>query len=556
MKVFSIFRKNLKGVARSWPYFAVLFVCPVLLILISGVVMNSVDFDNIRVGVIGSPEFDVSGIQNVYYYDSIGDCLFDLTNSRATVCIDSRGDENGESLDIYLDNSKKVVAFYAKQFILGSILDMQSEVIDRTSSEISSKVLLYSTSIAEARDEMVEVSAELEEQERLLLEYKQNLSVIRADFDSVYYPLKSAEGDIADIQADLHRSQEALDNVGTARTRLNEIRGNLNLLSGFLSGVLGGSDFGYASGIIGDISSDVNEVDFVLAQIESTGVDPRLVGLVDNLALVMVQLDEIKRSLDALDRDLDDAIYRTRTSRARIDNFIIGLDDISLELDEFGSEVSSDGVSFNLKDAFDLPDDPVLLAFPLLISLIIMFTSLVLSNMFILKEINQSSYLREVVSPVGDVHFLIADYLGNLFFVAVQTVVLFLVGVWLFALPVSEISVFALAIFLVASTFIFIGMAIGYFVKHQSLSMLLTIFFVMVLMVLSDVLAPTILTGGFIRFVIDLNPFMILRGILDDSIVFDRAFKDVFAPFFKLVIFFVVSFVFAYVGKKLSKRKL
>ena len=185
-----------------------------------------------------------------------------------------------------------------------------------------------------------------------------------------------------------------------------------------------------------------------------------------------------------------------------------------------------------------------------------MFTSLVLSNMFILKEVNQPSYLREVVSPAGDMNFLVADYLINLFFVAIQTAVLFLVGVQLFSLPVSEVSVFALAIFFAASIFIFTGMTIGYLVKHQSLSTLITIFLVMILMVLSDMLAPSVFSGDIVKFFIDINPFMILKKILEDSIVLGRGLRDVFLSFSRLFTFFIVSFVIAYIAKKFSKENI
>jgi ABC-type multidrug transport system permease subunit len=554
MKVFPIFHKNLKSVARSWPYFAILFILPVVLIIVAGMVLNSVDFDNVQVGIIGSSSgLDMSGVSSPSSYGSLSDCLFDLVGSRMTICIHSFDEDSGKNLDIYLDNSNKIVSFYARQFIMSNLLDLQTGALRDTSSEISSKIALYSTSIETARKDLIEASNELDEQERLLVDYRSDLTQLRSDFDEAYYPLKAMESDINTIQTDLHSYNTNLEgNISDVRSRIDAVEQKLATLSGFLSTRLGGGDLSYVSDLIADINSDLAEIDAILGSVG--GVDPQVVQIIDSLDLIIVQLDEIKQTLDSLDADLEKSITRTRESRNRIDAFVVDLDKVSSELSGVDRQIGSNQVSFSLNEAFDLPKDPVLLAFPLLIALIITFTSLVLSNMFILKEVNQKSYSREVISPAWGINFLFADYLVNLFFVAVQAAVLFLVGSYLFSLPISEISIFSLAIFLAASIFIFIGMGIGYLIKHQSLSMLLTIFLVMILIVLSDILAPSILASDLVKFFIGLNPFMILKKILEDRLVLGRGLRDISEQFFKLVVFFISTFFVAYFANKFSKE--
>jgi len=550
MKVVSIFNKNLKSVARSWPYFVVLFLMPIVLIAVAGTVLNSVDYSNIRAGSVGSSDgLDLQEFSQVSYYDSLSECLFDLTNSMMTVCIQSSGGDEGRFIDIYLDNSNKVVSFYARQFILANLLDLHSGALEGTSGEISSKIALYSTYISRAKGELVEAEKELEDQEKLLVQYRANLTLLRSDFDSVYYPLKEMEPEINEIQAGLN---DVNGDVSGAQGNVDSIQQNVGLLSAFLSSRLVGGDSDYASNLISNINSDLAEIDEVLNA--ATGVDPRAVQIINNLSLIIVQLDSIKQTLDRLGVDLDRSIEQTRRSRERIKSFIMDLDRASSDLSGVDQKVDSSQVSFVLNDAFDLTEDPVLLTFPLLIALIITFTSLVLSNMFILKEVNQRSHLREVISPARDSNFLVADYLVNLFFITIQAVVLFLIGNLLFGLPVSEISIFVLAVFLTASIFIFVGMSIGYLIKHQSLSMLLTIFLLMILVVLSDILAPSILAGNIARFFVGLNPFMILKNILEDRLVLGRGFRDVFQSFFKLGIFFVMTSVIAYLANKFSRE--
>ena len=52
MKIYNIFIKNLKVVARNWVYFIVLFIFPFFLILTSAILLNSSDLKNIGIGIV------------------------------------------------------------------------------------------------------------------------------------------------------------------------------------------------------------------------------------------------------------------------------------------------------------------------------------------------------------------------------------------------------------------------------------------------------------------------------------------------------------------------
>ncbi len=280
-----------------------------------------------------------------------------------------------------------------------------------------------------------------------------------------------------------------------------------------------------------------------------------MIEIVNNLDKIILQLDEVKQTLDKLDSDLSVSIERTRNSKNKINLFINNLDNVNKELSNFQSDMDSRKFSFTISDAFQITDDPVLFAFPLLIALVITFTSIVLSNMFILKEVNQPSYDREILTPAWDIEFLISDYLVNLFFVGVQAAVLFLVGIYWVGISVNELWMFILAIFFVSSIFIFVGMSLAYLIKNQSLSMLITLFLVMVLIVLSDMIAPSILAGQVVKFFIDSNPFVVLQRILSDGIILNRALSNSYFAFVRMGILFIITFFIAYVCKKISKEK-
>jgi len=275
-----------------------------------------------------------------------------------------------------------------------------------------------------------------------------------------------------------------------------------------------------------------------------------------NLELIISNLDSIKQTIDQLDQDLENSIQKTQESKQKIDYFIDSLEKAQKEIEVFSGNISSGRASIGFKDTFPVKENPVFLVFPFVIAIIISFTSIILSNMFILKQVSRPSYLKDIIAPSKDINFLLADYLVNLFFISIQAGVLFLIGFYWFGISPDTIFIYVLAIFLTASIFIFIGMAFGYFIKSQNVSMLLTIFFLMVLLILSNLIAPILLAGQTIRFFIDSNPFAVISRILIDSLILNKPLPYIMAPLLRLFIFFIISILIAYISRKVSKKKV
>jgi ABC-type transport system involved in multi-copper enzyme maturation permease subunit len=474
MKLFSIFKKNFRNVTRSWSSLVILFIIPLFLIFVSSFVLNSVDFDNLRIGVVNNPQLDFSGFSNVKDYQTLSNCFFDLTNSRVSVCINNFNSDEKEHLEIYLDNSNQIVSLYARQFILSELLNTQENLLEEDSSEINFQISTYSVALEEIKKDLLDSKEDLDSQEKTLIMYRESFEQARSDF----------------------------------------------------------ADFSY---IFGELIIELNSSEYGIGEYNSS-------------------LESTRDSFYQADLQINDSIKKTRENKEKIEGLVAGIDKTSLELDNLSKEIFSDKFSFEIKEVFNIPENPVLLAFPLLIALIITFTSLVLSNMFVIKEVNQASYFREIISPSKDISFLLADYFINLFFVAVQSLVLFLVGTALFSLPFSEISVFILSIFLTSSIFIFVGMSIGYLIKNQNLSMLVTISLVMVSLIFSDVLAISVLAGDVVKVFVNFNPFMILKGILENKFILSKEVGDFFISFARLGFFLIISFFITYFCRKLSKK--
>jgi hypothetical protein len=556
MKIYNIFKKNLKIVSRNWGYFAVLFVCPILLILVSGAMLNSNDFNNLRIGVISEdPTYSFTSLaKNFNYYVSLAECLNELTSQKVSVCFHVKREGDTRQIAIYLDNTKKIIEYYAKQFILQNVLSEQAQTFYRTSEELNSRLAVYSNSISDTKKELIEAKKELDDQERTLTDYRNNLSIIRRDFESLYWPIKNMEASLKKLKNDFNQNKQNLQNeISNFRSQKQSLESNIASIKSLLSAKLAPSDYSYASQNLDSILVSLNWADASLSAMEIIYYSNELSLLINNLDLIISNLDSIKNTLDRIDSDLALAIQRTQGSKIKIDYFITKLDEASAEIYTISQSLKQDKTSLEFKNVFEVSGDPVFLAFPMLVTIIITFTSLVLSNMFTLKQVNQPSYLRDLITPTKDIHFLIADYLTNLFFVSIQVGVLFLIGFYWFGISWDIIYIFVLSIFLAASVLILVGTSLGYLVRQQSLSILLTISLVILLFIFSDLLVPSVLSGPVIKFFVEMNIFVVLNKILMDSLVLHKPIYTLTPWLSRLLIFLFGFFVIAYLSRKVSK---
>ncbi len=559
MAIGNIFLNNLKTVSRNWIYLIILIICPIVLISVSGIMLKSVDYKNIPVGIVNSNEsyrFDSSYFSKVKIYPRLENCITDLSSSKVGICIHSYEGEEKYNADVYIDNRKRVVEYYVKQFILEKFSQERFYFFQESAENVESELALFSASLADSKTEMYNAYYELEDQERKLEGYRKNLSVIRSDFDDIYYSLKEIEPEITNLKNDLNSETNSVSgNLSLIREKKEDIQSNLYVMDNYLSTRLSATDYAYFQNVVNQGLSDLDEIETSLEAINDSYSDPDFVRAVNNLDSAIDQMDSIKLTLDSLDADLEDSIVQTRESKERINLFIQNLNEGEMQIEELTGKLGEKNVFIEFRKAFLFSDDPILVSFPLLIAIISTFTSLVLSNIFILKQTGSKSYLRETLSPTKDFSFILAGYLTNLFFIFIQIITLIVIGLYLFhGAFFDNLGLIVLAIFLAVSVFILMGMIVGYFIKTESLSILLSVFSVILFFVFSDILAPTALTGPIIKFLINLNPFVILNGILFDAILVKSDFSVISGFFVKLVILFFVFGVLVYVSRKINKR--
>ena len=551
MKSVNIFVKTLKTISRNWKYFSALFLFPLLLILVAGGVLNSINVDNIRVGfVFDALESDDFDFQKVKFtdYPSLDSCLHYLSTSSVGICVHFQENNEIKETIVYHAGTNKIVEQYARSFILEEVSKQQDIILLETSEKIGENLDFYKGLFLETRNKLVETRAELVLERENLIERKKEVQQIKEDYLEIYYPLKESEDEFFAMKAKIESNQESLED---SLNRLKSMSSNIDFYLSELEKLPLDSE---QQVYIDEIREYKTELDNFISLYESTYEYDQLKQILDNVAEIYSKLDMIKEVLEKTEDDLDRTIEKILEIIDNIDIYLIELGGHVQGLDEFGEESEYEGINWKIV-SLSPSTDPILLSFPLLVSIIIMFTSVILSNMSTSKQIHEKSYFREMITPVKKMKFLFSNYLVKFFFVLIQLVVLIFIGVFFVGIPKESILLFVIGSFFISSIFIFAGSSISYLIRQKSLSSLISIFVLIFSFVISSVIAPSILITRSLQKIMGFNPFVIFNNFLEIIFISEGSFPEVSSLLLKMVgFFFLFGFILIYSRKRHDKR--
>ena len=99
------------------------------------------------------------------------------------------------------------------------------------------------------------------------------------------------------------------------------------------------------------------------------------------------------------------------------------------------------------------------------------------------------------------------------------------------------------------------GMGIAYFLKKESLSILITIFILMIFLIMSDVVVPSVLLNFFPKVMVEtFNIFNIFYKLMSYLIILEKDWFFFIPYMMFLGVYYLIFFVFAGLGKMYSKK--
>jgi ABC-type multidrug transport system permease subunit len=286
----------------------------------------------------------------------------------------------------------------------------------------------------------------------------------------------------------------------------------------------------------------------------------------DNIGTISTQLASSATQIDQMGTERDLIVSDIDAIIATLDSNIAQIDDIQMGIAEIGTQLANAEITDpqNIVNPILTQIKPILdsksyldYTMPALLVLVIMFMSILLSSTIVMEEKKTQAYFRNYIAPIPDVTFLISTFLTNLLIVFVQGLILLIIAQFAFGVSIigNFISVI-IAVLLISSIFILIGMCIGYLFVSEETSTLAAISFASICLLFSSFLIPIESLSETIGVIATFNPFVVSEAVFRQLIIFGNSIFGAGSHVLLLLLYIAILCVALYMSEMVDKRRL
>lgn len=547
MGLLHLIKKNLKVLIRSKASVLIFILGPVLVIFLTGLAFNNSDVYRLQIGAIPNDpnpgaEMFLSGLASeefkIVNFDSSEDCVNGLMNAQVHACMEFNdnfqlGVNNHNGITFYVD--------FTKINLVYNILDRSTNIITSQSSDMSvnfTSVLLN----------------KLQQTKNVIQQRKSVISELATRNDVIAQKLR---GIVKTSSQDINLDIEALkNNYKNIQYDVEEVSKDAQYLASSNEQLLA-----VLTDSLSDMAitqSDKNEILDLFRESERDVFDLKA-KLNTNLQLTKEDMSKLNKILE--DANILNTKSKDQTSslKSLVQQNINSLAQIQKSFNDVEKIIDS----IKLEDSGDLLN-PVkttikpLIAkkshltyiFPILIMLVVMFTSILLSSTLVILEKKSKASFRNYLSPTKGMTFTLSIFLTSLFLLLAQIALIFIVSSIFFNLELLvSLHLTLIVLFFIVILFTLIGMFIGYLFDSEHTSTLTSIFVASIFLFLSDVILPLeSMPIGAAR-LLQFNPFIIGSDLLRRIILF-RA--NINSSFITLIILSIIMFALVFWAQRNS----
>ena len=562
-KFFRIIGKNFRILWRSRSsIFIVLFV-PVLAVILLGMAFNNLKSEGITTGIYVKEGTDITNsIINrldekfeVIKFDSEADCINSVLNGKTQVCAVF------DKLIVEESKENKIIFHvdYSKINLVWMIIDVASSTVYEKSEEISfdlttilinklkqtQSVIKNQSAVVEdlrkSNNDMEEVinkvyadlsglDLEIDLEDMHIINLEERIDKVEEGMDSIRKQIQKATAafeDVKDAIDDLNlnsnESQEITSLLDGLESDLNNLSKKVNASNAVLTNI---------SSLINKIETKIEEVKIKFENVEKVKEDT-----IDSLDIVKDILTKSKADLDALQNSLsgiNENIASIKITNAS--NIITPINTIIEPI---------------------IPEKTYLnYIFPTLIAMVVMFTSVLFSSTAIVFEKNSKAFFRNFITPTSEWIFIAARYTTDILVIGVQVFLFIAISAYFLNVQIIQgIWLSLLALFLISSLFILLGMTVGYIFNLQQISALAAISLSSIMLFLSNTIIPIESMSSAIRMIAKFNPFVIAEGMLRKTIVYNLGLGSIANDIYLMIGYSAVILVIIAVIVRLTKKE-
>ncbi len=542
-------KKNLTLLFRSRSSSLIVFFAPLLTILILGLSYNTSSSYGLNIGLVApSVSADVDGVikalqeQNfrvITYENKLDECIGDIKIGAVHTCMvlpeSLQVDGNTPKEVVFHLDPSKINLVWMIQETLKTKIDFKAQEISKTlAGELINTLQSTKTGIGESNNQLSAIKEKSSSA-------SSSVSSVQSSLTGLDLTASETVVDTAVIAATSTEIQTALDKITAAKSELDE----LNLTAAEKEALKtaldeAGTQLTSASASMnGSVTALITSLqnDVTAAKTKLSGAAEAIAGSSSGLssATTLLQettaaLDSVKSSLSALQSNLES---QKVTEPGTVANPIV----TRIE------KVAKDSTLLNY-------------TFPTLLVLVVMFTSLLLGTILVMMEKNSPAFLRNYFLPIKKTTFIISIYLTNLILILVQIIILLGISLIFLKESLPMLPAMALILFISASVFTFLGMAIGYLFASEETGVLGSISAGSILLFVSGVVLPIEAISPTLREIAAFNPFVLSEKIIREIFIFGSSLADVWPDAVILVGYAVVLFLVILIMESVLHHRL
>lgn len=550
--LFLLTKKNLKLLIRAKSSALIVVFAPLLVILLLGLSYNTTT-TGLKIGVY-APAFSdevnafVATLQEedftiITYEGDISTCVEDIKSGEIHTCISVPASFQVEG------NSQKEITFYIDpsrinlvwmiQEVVGKRFDLKSQQVSQqltqtiltTLSETNSGLSSRANEVTAIKEKTgaASSSATTAQQSLAGVDVSATATAVDTSFvNNISSSLTTADNRLTDALAALQNSNISSSERAAIKEAVEAAKADVQIAYASVNGTAATS----IGGVITLLQQELNATQTKLAA-AATAISSSS----SSLSSATTALQESVTTLESLSSAL--AQMKTQLDNQKVTDASI----ISAPLITKIEKVSPESTYLNY-------------SFPSLLVLVLMFSSLLLGTTLVMMEKTSPAFLRNFFLPLRKSTFVISTYLTNLCMIIIQLIIILGISVFFLKDLLPLLPATTLILFVAASVFTFLGMAIGYIFTSEETGVLASISLGSLLLFVSGVILPLESVSPLLRDIVRFNPFVLAEKLLRDTLIFSTPFTELWVPLLFLVGYAVIFFLIILIAESLLHKHL
>lgn len=574
MKITAIIKKNFKLVLRSKVSALILLFGPLLIIFLVGLAFNTGQSLQVNVGYY-SPDYNdltdsfIDLLKTQQYslkqYASEAECRDAIAGGLAHICVifpEGFRIENDRINEVrfLVDNSKinlfeSVVDSIETKFNIRAFelsAGMAEDIVARlnqTKSEIASKNVLFD-----------QLKSENKQMYDLVRSMYRNMSSLDLSFSSADFKIAELKRQSGDISSSLSSIRdEGFRAVESGLDLTDDIRDTIKDIN------LSAADRKELNDLL---TSAVTSFNSIKASLEDEGLDAdeksdRLLDLISASESSLNKIEEkIRKAQSARDR----VMVSANATQKNLNQSLVKINAVENSFKAIAQNLAGTKVTDvqTIISPIVKKVEPIVTAesqlnyyFPYLIVLVVMFIGILLASTLSIMEKTSNAHFRNLITPTGDLIFMLGHFFTTLIILVVQVIVILLIYTLYFNQELfSALWPTSIVLFLIMGFFTLLGMVVGNIFDSEETGTLASISISSIFLFISDLVYPL---EKMPVYVADLarnyNPFVFGTDLLRRTMVHKLPMYTVGLEILALLGICAGAFLVTYLVMKVTKKQ-